>query len=304
VPYDEVQPSLETSGSIAAVVAEVRAELARDRWAVLPNPRAVARIHAAAGLAHCCALAEEVIAAHQRGSELVARTLARSLFETWLVAYYIHHGGVEALEAVAGAYHHSIATQHGVIQEHDEALRREHRQVRRRNRKIETANAGIAEWNRRNPESQPKKMHDLLPKPRGVFVGWDDIGWLKSIPKVPPARLPLTEMVNRLRLLTREAGQEELFDVSYHLAYRGLSNFGAHANLFVLNAYLDHREGRGVFVKVSPAASVPSSFDQPNLSMSLLLLAGLSVAVLGDQDCECPNARHVLEGFGQKLSPP
>jgi hypothetical protein len=293
------QPAERTPAALAArileVVSEIRAELESDRWVLIPSDATVAVAHAAVGLSHACALSEEIVAAHERDAEIVARTLARSLFETWVVSYYIHHGGYDALKAVAGSYYHSIALQHRVITEYDARLTKERQQARRRNKKIDAANSGIREWNRRNPDATPKTQHDPLPEPPGVLVNWDDIAWLKDVPNEAPTPLALTEMIERLRKLTRAAGQEEIFEVSYHLAYRGLSNFGAHTNLFVLNAYLDNRDGQGNFLRVRNTATVPGSFVLPNLNTALLLLAGLAIAVLGDRGADCVAAKAAME---------
>ena len=273
-----VKDDLDRVTSLREIITEVRAALATDRWVLRPTTRMVPTAYADAGLSHCCNLAEELIAAHDRGAEIIGRILARALFETWLVAYYVHLGGIDALEAVAGAYREAIETSRAALEEHDSLVRRRRREVRKRNEKIAAVNAGKERWNRDNPDRRPKPPTDLLPDPPGVEIG---IGvepeeWPKHVPNVSPRRLPLTMIVDRVRALTREAGQEETFDAGYHLAYRGLSQFGAHANLFVLNAYLDDRAGHGNFVHVTNHASVPSSFADPNLNMALLLTAGLA----------------------------
>lgn len=286
---------------IAEVIAEVRAALASDRWAVLPNDRMVAAVYAAAGLSHCCVLAEEIVSAHDRGSEMTGRILSRALFETWLVAVYIHHGGVEALTAVGDAYHHSLQVQNEVVRVHDDQLKTARSKVRNRNAKIAKSNRGIEEWNRRNSHQPPKELHDQLPEPAGVLIGLDLSEGLRGIPARSPKPLPLISLVDRLRRLTREAGKEESFDAAYHLAYRGLSSLGAHANLFVLNSYLDDRGGQAILIRVRTDSVVSSSFGSPNLNMALLLTAQLSSLVLGARDCLCEVSDVVLQRFEESF---
>ena len=291
----------ELPGLIAQVITEVREALASDRWVVLPNDRMVAAVHAAAGLSHCCVLAEEIVSAHDRGSEMTGRILSRALFETWLVSVYIHHGGVEALIAVGDAYHHSLQVQNEVVRVHDDQLRTARSKVRKRNAKIAKTNQGIEEWNRRHPDQSPKQLHEQIPEPAGVLIGLDLSEGLRRIPTRSPKPLPLMTLVDRLRRLTREAGKEESFDAAYHLAYRGLSSLGAHANLFVLNSYLDDRGGQAILIRLRSDSAVSSSFGSPNLNMALLLTAQLSSLVLGSRDCPCQISDAVLQRFEESF---
>jgi hypothetical protein len=118
-----------------------------------------------------------------------------------------------------------------------------------------------------------------------------------NMPDAPASRLPLRTVMDRIRRLTKDRGEEEVFDLAYEMAYRGLSGLGAHANLFVLTSYLDNGHGRANFLKFRTEAEVGPSFSEPNRRMCLLLLSGLAVRVLGDRDEPCPVARKVLDVF-------
>lgn len=291
----------DVTAALRAVITEARRELDSPHWTLLPNERMKAAAYAAAGLAHCCSLAENLLAAHDAGDEILGRIIARAIFESWLVAYFIHHGGPVALAAVNDSYESAKALQRRQLQEHDDAVRARRSKVQERNQKIEAANAGIAMWNERNPERPPKSFHEPVPEPPGVIVGWDDAPE-RSIASHRNLGRPLSlmMMVGELRRLTRAKGQEETFDAAYHLAYRGLSNLGAHANMFVLDAYLDNRKGDGIFVRVKPVASVPESFRAPNLNMALLLVAGLAASVLGDRGAVCNEASKAIRYFDDR----
>ena len=76
----------ELDRQLRQVVAEIRAELDSSRWRLLLRESTAPALHAAAGLAHSCVLAEEIIDAHDRDAELVARLLARTMYESWLVS--------------------------------------------------------------------------------------------------------------------------------------------------------------------------------------------------------------------------
>jgi hypothetical protein len=296
-PNDVNEEQLDVRQALEGVVAELRAVLATEKWVLVPNPRMTAVAFAAGGLAHAAALAEAVVSAHDRGEELVGRILARALFETWLVAYYLHHGGVDAVEALSEAQRSQLELQRRVMAEHDEAVRHARKRVRAKNRRIAANNARIVAWNEAHPDT-PKPLLDLLPGPPGVLVDWSD---------APPVEdrsakdLSLLEIVAELRRLTRAKGTEETFEASYHLAYRGLSNLGAHANLFVFGAYLDNRNGRGNLVRIRPTATVRSSFEDPNLDMALLLVAGLSVAILESRGADCPLASAAVEFYNRRI---
>lgn len=294
---------LELRKRLDGVVAEVRAELDTSRWKLLPKPRIAARVHAAAGLAHCCALADDLVSAHRAGSEMTARLLARAIFEAWVTSYYIALGGWDALERVGGAYVHALEQQVQEVARHDEGLRSARKKARRRNKKIAELNAGLAVYNQRNPDT-PKPLVPEVPTPAGTPIGIaTDLA--RRIPKGAVARrLPLREMVAELQRLTHENGHEETFEAAYHMAYRSLSAFGSHATIAVLDSYLDDRGGMAQFISVTPVAQAPTSFEIPNLQMVLLLLAGLATEVLGTQGAPCTAAREGAAFVTEVVHPP
>ena len=282
---------------IASVIAESRDAFKSDRWTLLPNDGTIVAAHAAAGLAHCCVLAEELVVAHARGQEMVGRLLARALFETWIVSYYIQLGGTDALTAIAGDYVYSRTSASVSLARHDEELAQRRKEARRRNRRIDKANRNIATWNDQHPHEPPKPLHQRLLEPVGVAAGVTADEWRSRLPNVTPSRLPLIEIVKRLAPITRARGYEETYEAAYHLAYRSLSSLGAHPSLFVLDSYLDNRHGRGLLLRIRAHAEVPSLFAVPNKEMSLLLLCGLSEAVFGARDVPHPIAQRVLRRF-------
>lgn len=284
---------------IADVVNEARATIHGPRWQLVGNERMLAVAHAVAGLLHCCQLSEEIIDAHRRDQEMTGRVLARAMFEAWGIAYYIHLGGYEALSGVAGDYRYERETQARSIIEHDAKLKIAVSSVKRRNRRLEGKNSQLSEWNRKHPDQRQKPLRALVSDPVAVPSNLDHAVLLGDMPDAPAKRLPLRTVMDRIRQLTKDRGEEEVFDLAYEMAYRGLSGIGAHANLFVLNSYLDNGHGRANFLKFREDAELGPSFSEPNRRMSLLLLAGLAVCVLGDRDEPCPVARKVLDVFNE-----
>lgn len=276
------------------LIAELQAGLADDRWALLPNERTMAHAHAGASASHCAYLLRELIDAHDRGSEMLARLAARALFETWLLGYYIALGGYAALERVGASYAAALWKQHNSIAEHNSRIRAQRAKVRKRNRSIRRRNEHAQRWNENHPNDLPKPLTEPLEYPPGEEVDFDLSAHLHALPHGDPAPLSLTNVIDEVGRLTREQGKAESYEAGYNLAYRGLSSLGAHANLFVLNSYLDDREGQGVFVRVRADASVPSTFEEPNLHMGLLLTAAMVQAAFEARDLDAPNASRIM----------
>lgn len=294
---DEISNS-ELAKLSAELGDEVAAAFASDRWAILRTEAGFSHLHAAAGLSHCLYLLRETIHAHDRHAEMTGRLTARAFFETWLVAYYISLGGVHAVERVDASYTHSLTKQHDAIARRNAEIRARRRRVRKRNRAIRKTNEQLTSWNSLNPDMPAKELHDELPMPPGEAVDFDLTDRLAST-TTDSAPLPYTEIVVELRRLTRERGREETFDDAYNLAYRGLSSLGAHANLFVLNSYLDDRDGNATFIRIREASVVPSSFSEPNQQMCVLLSAVLAQEVLEKRGGEAPVANEIIGRFNQ-----
>lgn len=304
-PDHELEPASEqpysvdeARAAIAEVVAEVHVAIEDDRFAVLRRDRLIAEVHAAAALAHCCHLAEHLVRSHRDGEEMVARLVARAMFESWVIGLYIHHGGVDAIEALWDDYHHELKTQVEHAQRHDDTLTRRRRKIRKKNEKIDARNEGVRDWNERNPHNEPKPLLPTEPEPPGVVLDYSD--WekrLETFESRPPQALPLMTIIDKLRTLTRAAGDEETFEAAYVMMFRGLSTVGAHTNIPVLQYYVDDRSGQATFVRARPAAVPPSSLEEPNLQTALLLVSHLSDKVLSRRGCPHPAADRIYEHF-------
>lgn len=294
----------ETPAWLAAVRSEVGEAFATDRFAVLRRERTVAQMYAAAALAHCCHLAGVVVDLHARGDELAARMIARGVFESWTVGLFLHYGGYEAANALWGDFHHEVKTQAEQAELHDSELRRKRKAVAEANAKIERNNVGKRAWNEAHPGETPKRLEELLPDVPGVLIEYDWSERMHLFAESTPQKLPLKTMIDKLRVLTREAGDEQTFDAAYVYMFRGLSTVGAHTNLRVLDWYLDDADGRATFVRARQDARPPSSLQDANLLSVLLLVAHLSQLVLESRGCSHAAADQVMDRFNEMQARP
>lgn len=281
------------------VIAEIHAAFELDRFAVVRRERTIAQMYAAAALAHCCQLARTVARLHA-DDEIAARMVARGLFESWAVGAYVHYGGFEALTTLWDDFHHEVKVQADEADRHDKALLRRRADADRRNRKIERDNAAKQRWNEANPDLPARELTDLMPAPPGVLIESDWSERLEQFAGTTPKKLPLKTMIDKLRLLTRSAGDEQTFEAAYTIMFRGLSTVGAHTNIRVLDWYLRDRDGRASFVRVGPQAEPPSSLAEGNVLSALLLVAHLAQLVLGARGCDHPVADEVMNRFHDK----
>lgn len=282
---------------LADITKEVGEAFASDRFAVLLQERTVAQMYSAAALAHCCHLGRVVADLHAKNDELAARMVARSVFESWAVGLYLHYGGYEAAKALLGDFHYQVKTQREQADRHDDALRRERAAVAAKNAKIERDNAGKFAWNDDHPNETPKELQEPLPDPPGVFIDYDWSERVHLFEGSTRQKLPLKTIVDKLRVFTRDAGDEQTFEAAYVYMFRGLSTVGAHTNIPVLDWYLDDGNGHAIFVRALQEARPPSSLDHANLLSTLLLVAGLSQRVLDARGCSHPLADEVMHRF-------
>lgn len=280
-------PPSEVGALVAAVVNEAREKLAGDRWRMLRNENTFPVMYSAAGLAHCCVLAEQMLAAHTNDQELVGRMLARALFETWAVSYFVQLGGPDALAEVAADFTASIKAQLQEIKVYDNAVRKRRKAYRKKKRHRE-----------RTGESPDVQEPDFV---ESGFLP-DELFSMGNF-SVPPKKLPLIDVIRRIGKMTEEAGTPESFELAYQMAYRSLSSFGAHPSMWVLDCYLDSREGTAIFIRIREDAEVPGSFDVSNSYMALFLLCGLSVAVIESRDGPCRIAQDILDRFNPASAP-
>jgi hypothetical protein len=286
---------------IAAVIDEARRELASDHWVLLRRSTTQVAAASAAGLAHCCQLAEELVAAHRRGSEIAGRILSRALFETWIVAYYIRLGGQEALNEVAADSVHRQKQHAESFKTYDRLIADRRSKVRRKNRKIVARNDGCRIWNSRNPDLPPKEMIPLLKEPEKLQSGVDTKSWLASFPDVDAKRLSLVDVIHRLGPLMKAYGVDETYELAYHFAYRAWSA-SAHPTMSVLDRYLDDRQGMALFLRVKVQPHYGVSFADPDRQVALMLLSGLAVAVFTSRSRPCPVAQRTLDRIHGKES--
>ena len=287
----------EVTEKLAELTLEVGAAFSSDRFAVLRRKRTVAHMYAAAALAHCCELARVVTELHARGDELAARMVARGVFESWAVGLYLHHGGFEAAEALWGDFHHEVKTQADEASRHDEALLHRRAQVAAANERTERDNAAKRHWNAAHPDKPQKRPNELLPEPPGVLIEYDWAERMRLFEGSEPRKLPLKTMIDKLRVFTRDAGEEETFDAAYVIMFRGLSTVGAHTNIRVLDWYLDDCDGRATFVRARQKPEPPSSLEEGDLLSVLLLVAHLSQRVLEARGCPHRAADEVMERY-------
>jgi len=237
---------------------------------------------------------------HAEHDEIAARMVARGLFESWVVGAYLHYGGFEALTTLWDDFHHEVKVQADEADRHDKALLRNRADADRRNRKIARDNAAKQRWNETNPELQPRTLTDLVPPPPGVLIESDWSERMELFAAGTPKKLPLKTMIDKLRSLTRSAGDEQTFEAAYMIMFRGLSTVGAHTNIRVLDWYLRDRDGRASFVRVGPQAEPPSSLAEGNVLSALLLVAHLAQLVLGARGGDHPMADVVMNRFQDK----
>lgn len=282
----------ELPGLVKELLTEIHQALSAPRWVLLAGAStAKVHLHAAAALRHVCALLEDVTRAAEDGREAALRVLGRAHLEAWLIGMYIVMGGKEALEDIASGYRYSLEAQHARLLEYDVRVKRDIGRARRANKRIRIANEGIAQWNAMHPEAQ-KPVLTKLPTPTRTPV---DLDLLASPAAGTPDeddeinRLVLAAVVARLNDLAQaEEGIDGGFDIPYDLAYRGLSTFGAHPTLWVINSYLDFHD-RSIMVRTSPTMHAPSMATSV-LQTALLETAALSQRVLALRETETPTA--------------
>jgi hypothetical protein len=163
--------------------------------------------------------------------------------------------------------------------------------------KIEAQNAGIAVWNHNHPEAQ-KPMLETVPMPTRTPVALDLVAALGDPERgeVQVSPLALAAVVARLKVLcATDEGGDAGFDMAYDLAYRGLSNLGAHPTLWVIKQYLDmNKHGLGVRTSKMMRAE---SLAAPIFNTAVMQTALLAQQVLRMQDGATPVADSILDRY-------
>jgi hypothetical protein len=289
-PSDEEVPDL-----IASLVAEVQAELLSDRWVLLfrPTDRIQVRIHAGAGLLHCCELLADLDRAATSNREVALRVLGRAHLEVWITTLYIHYGESDALQRLAADLKYNLEAWHKQVQEYDKRLANEVKRVRAVNRKIRHDNEGKARWNDAHPEEVQRERTEELRLTTRPPIGWDLAPTISSLEGTDPKVLPFSTIIAKLNKLAKEkAIGEENFDVIYIMAYRLLSTVGAHPTLEILNSYIRHQDGEN-FVRLAIEMNVPS-FSSTIRHTALMGTAFLANRVIAEAGGESPVADSIL----------
>jgi hypothetical protein len=108
-PLLKCPPEDELPRLAQALLAEIAAVLATDRWVLLRTASTTNRkIHSAATLRHVCTLLEDIADVVEKGREAALRVLGRAHLEAWLIGMYIAFGGDEAVVEMASGYRRGI----------------------------------------------------------------------------------------------------------------------------------------------------------------------------------------------------
>lgn len=281
------------SDGVARLLAEVDEAFATDRWAILDrgSEHVTWLFYDGAALRHCCRLLYEMEIAAAAKLELAVRLLARAHLEAWLAGLYIHYGGFEAVERVAQDTRYSLEATDNEASEFDKWLTAEQKTARKRARKVEQANQGIAHWNEANPDGPIKQLLDEPYVPQLQPTGLDLSDRIAAFGDYEARPLPVSEIVDALTKLAPEKGfGRESFRPLY-LIYRVLSTIGAHASLNILEAYLmPGKSGR--FIRIAPLPINGSMMDNARIT-ALHGTAFLASAVLGEQGISTPVADQI-----------
>jgi hypothetical protein len=283
-------PDTDLAGLVAELLVEVDAELDSDRYAFYRPAGPKVRAYQAASLRHCCELLAEIEAARIAGLELTMRALGRSHIEAFFVGLYLHLGGKEALDAMAGGYLANQRAQYNDLVRYNDRLRTQIRSARRRNKQIRRINAGL-----KIRYGDDAEQH-LIP-----FVAEPDRPLVTVLPvlETDPGdaveqSLPLTEIMTRTeRLLAEREGGDPSLAVIYALGFRGFSSVGTHTTLIMLEHYLPHNPLRA-FIR-SRRPMVPTMASSTVGHTSLHMTAALIRIAFELQGRPAPAAQRLLD---------
>jgi hypothetical protein len=284
--------SAQVAQGVIDLLGEVDEALSSDRWAILDSGRQHATwlLYDGAALRHCCRLLYEIEIAAAAGLELSVRMLGRAHMEAWLVAFYMHFGGYEALLKVAKDARHSLEGIELEARQFDEWLAAEKTAARKSGQKVAKTNGGIAQWNEQNPDVPPKPLLDEPYVPQLSPAGLDLSGLIDGFGPHEAQGLSLSEIVDTLTKWGPEKGfSRESFRPIY-LIYRTLSAIGTHASMHILDAYFVP----GGFIRVAPMPVNGSASDSVRAT-SLYGTAFLAQRVQGERGIPTPVADDICE---------
>ncbi|MFI6690053.1 hypothetical protein [Streptomyces sp. NPDC050485] len=282
----------DVSALVPLLLAEVKQAFDSSHWALVNSgtERVKWRVYAGAALSHCCRLLAEMEAAGRAQQEMAVRLLGRAHLEAWVVCLYIHLGEYSALERLGQA---EVRHLDGLQQEADTIdvkLAADRKEARRRRKKVEKANAGIARWNEANPTEVAKSLHELphVPQLKPINIGLSQV--IAEFGSLTAQKLPVSEMVDTLTKWGPARGFAEESFRSLYFYYRLLSGLGAHATMAVLDQYVPTGASDS-FVKVKASPSLGTTADLP--CMALYATAYAAEYVLSAQGCDTPVADRI-----------
>ncbi|MDI5907005.1 MULTISPECIES: hypothetical protein [Streptomyces] len=283
----------DVSELVPLLLAEVKQAFASSRWALINSgtERVKWLVYAGAALSHCCRLLAEMETAGRADQEMAVRLLGRAHLEAWVVCLYIRFGEYPALERLGQAeLRHLI----GLQQEADAIdamLAADRKEARRRRKKVEKANVGIARWNAANPNEGAKPLHELPHVPQLKPVSLDLSEAIAGFGPLAAQELTVSEMVDTLTKWGPTRGfATESFRTLYFY-YRLLSGLGTHASMTVLDQYVPTRPSDS-FVRVRAAPSLGTAADQLRCT-ALYATAYAAGFVLGAHGCDTPVADRI-----------
>jgi len=262
--------------------SEIDAELRSDRWVLLSEGPGVIRIHTGAALWHGSELLQDVVSAVEAEREMALRIIGRALLEACLIGFYLHYGGLDAMEAIESDMKATLLAQQHEADRYDAALASEIKSVRKWNRKVRKENPGRVKWNEgRSSTQDPLPLLSEKPEPKRPKINLDLSIQLGRFSETSPGSLTIPTVVHRINELAKEkAPGEQNFGVIYTIGFRTLSTIGPHTNLQVLQSYFPADWSRN-FLRLQASILSPSYADTAE-NTSLALVALLAKFVLGD----------------------
>jgi hypothetical protein len=251
-----VLPDRSNDEVVAALLEELAAGFAASRWAIIVTTGGLHRLHVGAAVRHTAYLMREIQAAVNRGDELVARILGRAQFEAFLIGLYLHHGGPDALEALAAGYHQALRSWAADIDQYNAKVTAARKAARKSNKRIRKANLNRDRHNTDHPEREPLPLLSLVPEPPLDLMDFNLEVPIGRADVVEAEGLPLREVVERLNRLFAEMGDPGgAVEVSYNYVFRALSTLGAHTTISVLDSYITGQDRN--FIRVGNQMNAP-----------------------------------------------
>ncbi|MBD0694739.1 hypothetical protein BG452_17270 [Streptomyces sp. CBMA123] len=270
------------------ILSEIDAAFSTRRWQLLDTgtERVQWLAYNAAALRHCAQLLREIEAAVQSGQELAVRLLGRAHMEAWLVCLYIHFGGYPAVRRLAQAARHGLEGIDQEAKDFDEWLATAKKAARKRVRKVERANSGIAKRNESAPDKPPTPPHAIPHVPQLTPTGLDLDAVIASFGELEAQGLPVSEIIDSLSKWAPQMGfGKENFRPLY-LIYRVMSVSGTHTTKSLLDTYFLPFKPGG-FIKVS-SAPANGSMIETTFVTAVYSTAYAATNVLAARDCPRP----------------